>query len=178
MRRSLLLFLAAACSLSPEQHPFYWSSHTRKSPLPCNAQVKISRMRARIAERLKEAQNTAASLTTFNEIDMSNLMAFRAKYKDQVMKDHGVKLGFMSAFVKASTVAMKELPAVNASIVGEGTSAEIVYRDYVDVSVAVSTPKGLVTPVLRNAESYDFIGIEREIANLGKKVRLRRRPPP
>lgn len=128
-------------------------------------------MRARIAERLKEAQNTAASLTTFNEIDMSNLMAFRAKYKDQVMKDHGVKLGFMSAFVKASTVAMKELPAVNASIVGEGTSAEIVYRDYVDVSVAVSTPKGLVTPVLRNAESYDFIGIEREIANLGKKVR-------
>lgn len=130
-------------------------------------------MRARIAERLKEAQNTAASLTTFNEIDMSNLMAFRAKYKDQVMKDHGVKLGFMSAFVKASTVAMKELPAVNASIVGEGTSAEIVYRDYVDVSVAVSTPKGLVTPVLRNAESYDFIGIEREIANLGKKVRAR-----
>lgn len=130
-------------------------------------------MRARIAERLKEAQNTAASLTTFNEIDMSHIMAFRAKYKDQVMKEHGVKLGFMSAFVKASTVAMKELPAVNASIVGEGNSAEIVYRDYVDVSVAVSTPKGLVTPVLRNAESYDFVGIEREIANLGKKVRLR-----
>ncbi|POY71890.1 hypothetical protein BMF94_5251 [Rhodotorula taiwanensis] len=133
--------------------------------------VKISRMRARIAERLKEAQNTAASLTTFNEIDMSALMAFRAKYKDQVMKEHGIKLGFMSAFVKASTVAMKELPAVNASIVGEGNSAEIVYRDYVDVSVAVSTPKGLVTPVLRNAESYDFVGIEREIAALGKKAR-------
>ncbi|KWU46244.1 dihydrolipoyllysine-residue succinyltransferase component of 2-oxoglutarate dehydrogenase-like protein complex [Rhodotorula sp. JG-1b] len=152
------------------------SSSSAEQPAPGKfsrneTKVKISRMRARIAERLKEAQNTAASLTTFNEIDMSNLMAFRAKYKDQVMKDHGVKLGFMSAFVKASTVAMKELPAVNASIVGEGTSAEIVYRDYVDVSVAVSTPKGLVTPVLRNAESYDFIGIEREIANLGKKAR-------
>ncbi|GJN89089.1 hypothetical protein Rhopal_002063-T1 [Rhodotorula paludigena] len=133
--------------------------------------VKMSRMRARIAERLKEAQNTAASLTTFNEIDMSALMSFRSKYKDQVLKDHGVKLGFMSAFVKASTVALKELPAVNASIEGTGNSAEIVYRDYADVSVAVSTPKGLVTPVLRNAESYNFVEIEREIAALGKKAR-------
>ena len=124
-------------------------------------------MRARIAERLKEAQNTAASLTTFNEIDMSALMAFRAKYKDQVLKDHGVKLGFMSAFVKASTVALRELPAVNASIEGN----EMVYRDYADVSVAVSTPKGLVTPVLRNAEGFNFVEIEREIANLGKKAR-------
>ncbi|TNY23445.1 hypothetical protein DMC30DRAFT_360093 [Rhodotorula diobovata] len=129
--------------------------------------VKMSRMRARIAERLKEAQNTAASLTTFNEIDMSALMAFRAKYKDQVLKDHGVKLGFMSAFVKASTVALRELPAVNASIEGN----EMVYRDYADVSVAVSTPKGLVTPVLRNAEGFNFVEIEREIANLGKKAR-------
>ncbi|BGP07761.1 2-oxoglutarate dehydrogenase E2 component (dihydrolipoamide succinyltransferase) [Rhodotorula toruloides NP11] len=133
--------------------------------------VKMSRMRARIAERLKEAQNTAASLTTFNEIDMSALMAFRAKYKEQVLKDHGVKLGFMSAFVKASTIALREFPAVNASIEGTGTSAEIVYRDYADVSVAVSTPKGLVTPVLRNAEQYNFVEIEREIANLGKKAR-------
>uniref|UniRef100_A0A0K3CD97 dihydrolipoyllysine-residue succinyltransferase n=1 Tax=Rhodotorula toruloides TaxID=5286 RepID=A0A0K3CD97_RHOTO len=131
----------------------------------------MSRMRARIAERLKEAQNTAASLTTFNEIDMSALMAFRAKYKEQVLKDHGVKLGFMSAFVKASTIALREFPAVNASIEGTGTSAEIVYRDYADVSVAVSTPKGLVTPVLRNAEQYNFVEIEREIANLGKKAR-------
>ncbi|BGP39745.1 hypothetical protein JCM10450v2_003715 [Rhodotorula kratochvilovae] len=129
--------------------------------------VKMSRMRARIAERLKEAQNTAASLTTFNEIDMSALMAFRSKYKEQVLKDHGVKLGFMSAFVKASTVALRELPAVNASIEGN----EIVYRDYADVSVAVSTPKGLVTPVLRNAEGYNFVEIEREIAALGKKAR-------
>ncbi|GAA6053052.1 hypothetical protein JCM3770_000361, partial [Rhodotorula araucariae] len=129
--------------------------------------VKMSRMRARIAERLKEAQNTAASLTTFNEIDMSALMAFRSKYKEQVLKDHGVKLGFMSAFVKASTVALRELPAVNASIEGN----EIVYRDYADVSVAVSTPKGLVTPVLRNAEQFNFVEVEREIAALGKKAR-------
>lgn len=129
-------------------------------------------MRARIAERLKEAQNTAASLTTFQEIDMSQLMSFRSKYKDQVMKDYNVKLGFMSAFVKASTVALREIPAVNGSIEGTGNSAEIVYRDYADISVAVSTPKGLVTPVLRNAESYNFVEIEKEIAALGKKVRL------
>ncbi|GAA5909341.1 hypothetical protein JCM8208_005650 [Rhodotorula glutinis] len=129
--------------------------------------VKMSRMRSRIAERLKEAQNTAASLTTFNEIDMSALMAFRSKYKDQVLKDHGVKLGFMSAFVKASSVALRELPAVNASIEG----SDLVYHDYADISVAVSTPKGLVTPVLRNAEGFNFVEIEREIAALGKKAR-------
>ncbi|GAA5970839.1 hypothetical protein JCM11641_004474 [Rhodosporidiobolus odoratus] len=133
--------------------------------------VKMSRMRLRIAERLKEAQNTAASLTTFNEIDMSQIMAFRSKYKDQVLKDFGVKLGFMSAFVKASTVALREIPAVNGRIEGSGSSAEIVYPDYADVSVAVSTPKGLVTPVLRNAESFNFVEIEKEIAELGKKAR-------
>ncbi|GAA5913784.1 hypothetical protein JCM5296_002867, partial [Sporobolomyces johnsonii] len=133
--------------------------------------VKMSRMRARIAERLKEAQNTAASLTTFNEIDMSSLMSFRSKYKEQVLKDYNVKLGFMSAFAKASCIALKEIPAANASIEGEGNSAEIVYRDYVDLSVAVATPKGLVTPVLRNAEGLNFVQIEQEIANLGKKAR-------
>ncbi|GAA6027494.1 hypothetical protein JCM8097_007889 [Rhodosporidiobolus ruineniae] len=133
--------------------------------------VKMSRMRLRIAERLKEAQNTAASLTTFNEIDMSSIMSFRSKYKDQVLKDYGVKLGFMSAFAKAATVALKEIPAVNASLEGTGKDAEIVYRDYADISVAVATPKGLVTPILRNAESLNFVEIEREIANLGKKAR-------
>ncbi|GAA5940226.1 uncharacterized protein JCM15063_001743 [Sporobolomyces koalae] len=131
----------------------------------------MSRMRARISERLKEAQNTAASLTTFNEIDMSSLMSFRSKYKDQVLKDYNVKLGFMSAFAKASSIALKEIPAANASIEGEGTSAEIVYRDYVDLSVAVATPKGLVTPVLRNAEGMNFVQIEEAIAGLGKKAR-------
>ncbi|KAI0322934.1 dihydrolipoamide succinyltransferase [Amylostereum chailletii] len=129
--------------------------------------VKMSRMRLRIAERLKESQNTAAFLTTFNEIDMSALMEMRKKYKDQILKEHDVKLGFMSAFAHASCLALKEIPAANASIEGD----EIVYRDYVDLSVAVATPKGLVTPVLRNAESLSFIEFERELSNIGKKAR-------
>ncbi|CAK5274819.1 unnamed protein product [Mycena citricolor] len=129
--------------------------------------VKMNRMRLRIAERLKESQNAAAFLTTFNEIDMSSLMDMRKRYKDAVLKEHDVKLGFMSAFAKACTLALKEIPSANASIEGE----EIVYRDYVDLSVAVATPKGLVTPVLRNAESFNFVGIEKEIAGLGKKAR-------
>ncbi|KAF8637832.1 hypothetical protein AX17_002462 [Amanita inopinata Kibby_2008] len=129
--------------------------------------VKMSRMRLRIAERLKESQNAAASLTTFNEIDMSSVMEMRKKYKDAVLKEHDVKLGFMSAFAKACTLTLQEIPAANASIEGD----EIVYRDYVDLSVAVATPKGLVTPVVRNAESMGFIQIEKEIAALGKKAR-------
>ncbi|KAI5117062.1 hypothetical protein M0805_006784 [Coniferiporia weirii] len=131
------------------------------------SRVKMSRMRLRIAERLKESQNAAASLTTFNEIDMSALIAFRSRFKDEVLKEHEVKLGFMSAFAKASCLALKEIPAANASIEGD----EIVYRDYVDLSVAVATPKGLVTPVVRNAETMGFVDIEKEIAALGKKAR-------
>jgi 2-oxoglutarate dehydrogenase E2 component (dihydrolipoamide succinyltransferase) len=126
----------------------------------------MNRMRLRIAERLKESQNAAASLTTFNEIDMSAVMEMRKKYKDDVLKEHGVKLGFMSAFAQACSLALKEVPAANASIEGD----EIVYRDYVDLSVAVATPKGLVTPVVRNAESMSMIQLEKEIAALGKKV--------
>ncbi|KAJ2962504.1 hypothetical protein NQZ79_g2400 [Umbelopsis isabellina] len=129
--------------------------------------VKMNRMRLRIAERLKSSQDTAASLTTFNEIDMTNLMELRSTYKDAVLKKHNVKFGFMSAFVKASAVALKELPTVNASIDG----SEIVYHDYVDMSVAVATPKGLVTPVLRNVEDMDYIDIEKNIAALGAKAR-------
>ncbi len=135
----------------------------------------MNRMRLRIAERLKQSQNTAASLTTFNEVDMSNLMEFRKLYKDDVLKKTGVKLGFMSAFARACILAMKEIPAVNASIEGPGGGDTIVYRDYVDISVAVATPKGLVTPVVRNAESLDMIGIEQGIAELGKKVQLSHR---
>src|SRR5205814_10340858 len=123
---------------------------------------QMNRMRLRIAERLKQSQNTAASLTTFNEVDMSSLMEFRKLYKDEVLKKTGVKLGFMSAFSRASVLALKAVPAVNASIEGN----EIVYRDYVDISVAVATEKGLVTPVVRNAESMDFIGIEKAIFDL------------
>ena len=126
----------------------------------------MSRMRLRIAERLKESQNTAASLTTFNEVDMSSLMEMRNLYKEEVLKKTGVKLGFMSAFSRAVILALKAVPAVNSSIEGN----EIVYRDYVDISVAVATEKGLVTPVVRNAESMDFIGIEKAILDLAVKV--------
>jgi len=129
--------------------------------------VKMNRMRQTIAKRLKQSQETAASLTTFNEIDMSNLMKFRATYKDAVLKKHDVKLGFMSAFVKATCFALKEVPAVNARIEGDS----IIYNDYVDVSVAVATPKGLVTPVIRNAESLSFIQVEKSIAQYGAKAR-------
>lgn len=129
--------------------------------------VRMNRMRLRIAERLKESQNAAASLTTFNEIDMSSLMEMRKKYKDEVLKEHGIKFGFMGAFARACSLALKEIPAANASIEGD----EIVYRDYVDMSIAVATPKGLVTPVVRNVESLSFLEIEKEIAALGKKAR-------
>jgi len=132
----------------------------------------MNRMRLRIAERLKQSQNTAASLTTFNEVDMSALMEMRKLYKDEILKKTGVKLGFMSAFSRACCLAIKELPSVNASIEGPQGGDTIVYKDYVDISVAVATEKGLVTPVVRNAESLDMIGIESEIAALGRKVRL------
>jgi 2-oxoglutarate dehydrogenase E2 component (dihydrolipoamide succinyltransferase) len=131
----------------------------------------MNRMRLRIAERLKQSQNTAASLTTFNEVDMSSIIEFRKLYKEDVLKKTGVKLGFMSAFAKACVLAMKDIPAVNASIEGPGGGDTIVYRDYVDISVAVATPKGLVTPVVRNAESMDMVAIEQAIADLGKKAR-------
>ncbi|QUC22109.1 uncharacterized protein UV8b_06350 [Ustilaginoidea virens] len=133
--------------------------------------VKMNRMRLRIAERLKQSQNTAASLTTFNEVDMSNIMEFRKLYKDSVLKKTGVKLGFMSAFSRAAVLAMRDIPAVNASIEGPNGGDTIVYRDYVDISVAVATEKGLVTPVVRNVESMDIITIERSIADMGKKAR-------
>lgn len=133
--------------------------------------VKMNRMRLRIAERLKESQNTAAFLTTFNEVDMTAVMDMRKRYKDDILKKHGVKLGFMSAFAKASVQAMKDVPAINGAIVGPGAGDTIVYHDYVDLSVAVSTEKGLVTPVVRNVEALDFVGVEREIAALGKKAR-------
>jgi 2-oxoglutarate dehydrogenase E2 component (dihydrolipoamide succinyltransferase) len=133
--------------------------------------VKMNRMRLRIAERLKQSQNTAASLTTFNEVDMSSIMEFRKLYKDEILKNKGVKLGFMSAFSRACILAARDVPAVNASIEGPDGGDTIVYRDYVDISVAVATEKGLVTPVVRNAESMDMVGIEKAIADLGKKAR-------
>lgn len=134
--------------------------------------VKMNRMRLRISERLKQSQNTAASLTTFNEVDMSALMNLRKQYKDEILKKTGIKFGFMGAFSMASILAMRTVPTVNASIEGPGSGDTIVYKDYVDISVAVATEKGLVTPIVRNAESLDMVGIERSIAELGKKVHI------
>lgn len=152
------------------------SSPSEQAPAPVpgsreERRVKMSRMRLRIAERLKQSQNTAASLTTFNEVDMSALMDFRARHKDRILKETGIKLGFMGAFARASALALKEIPAANASIEGEGLGDTIVYRDYVDLGVAVSTEKGLVTPVVRNVETLGMLGIEKAIAELGKKAR-------
>uniref|UniRef100_A0A4W6CZ76 Dihydrolipoyllysine-residue succinyltransferase component of 2-oxoglutarate dehydrogenase complex, mitochondrial n=1 Tax=Lates calcarifer TaxID=8187 RepID=A0A4W6CZ76_LATCA len=132
-------------------------------------QVKMNRMRLRIAQRLKEAQNTCAMLTTFNEVDMSNIQEMRKLHKDAFLKKHNIKLGFMSAFVKAAAHALTDQPAVNAVI--DDTTKEIVYRDYVDISVAVATPKGLVVPVIRNVETMNFTDIEKAINALGEKAR-------
>ena len=129
--------------------------------------VRMTRLRKRIAERLKEAQNTAAMLTTFNEVDMSAVIALRERYQDAFVKKHGVKLGFMSFFVKASIEALKAFPAVNAEIDGE----EIVYKHYYDIGVAVSTDQGLVVPVVRDADLLSFADIEKRIADLGKRAR-------
>ncbi|XP_038621672.1 dihydrolipoyllysine-residue succinyltransferase component of 2-oxoglutarate dehydrogenase complex, mitochondrial [Tachyglossus aculeatus] len=131
--------------------------------------VKMNRMRQRIAQRLKEAQNTCAMLTTFNEVDMSNIQEMRARHKDAFLKKHNLKLGFMSAFVKASAFALQEQPVVNAVI--DDATKEMVYRDYIDISVAVATPRGLVVPVIRNVEAMNFADIERTIGELGEKAR-------
>jgi 2-oxoglutarate dehydrogenase E2 component (dihydrolipoamide succinyltransferase) len=130
--------------------------------------TKMSRMRQRVAARLKDAQNTAAMLTTFQECDMGKLMELRKMYKDAFQEKHGVKLGFMSAFVKAATAALQEIPSVNAYIDDE--TKEIVYRDFCDISVAVASPTGLVVPVLRNTETMSFADVERNIAAYGKKA--------
>jgi 2-oxoglutarate dehydrogenase E2 component (dihydrolipoamide succinyltransferase) len=129
--------------------------------------VPLSRMRQTIAKHLKESQNTAAILTTFNDVDMTAVIEARARYKDLFEKKHGIRLGFMAFFVKACALAAKDVPSVNAKIEGD----EIVYRDYLDVSVAVSAPKGLVVPVVRNAQAMSFAEIEKTIADLGKRAK-------
>ena len=134
---------------------------------PREERVKMTRLRKRIAERLKEAQNTAAMLTTFNEVDMTALNACRNQYKDAFEKKHGVKLGFMSFFVKACVTALKEWPAVNAEIDGD----ELVYKNFYDIGVAVGTPNGLVVPVVRDCDTLSFAEVEKTIGNYGKKAR-------
>ena len=131
--------------------------------------TKMSRMRQRVAARLKDAQNTAAMLTTFQECDMGALMELRNRHKDKFFEKHGVKLGFMSAFVLAATAALQEIPAVNAYI--DDSTKEVVYRDFVDVSIAVASPTGLVVPVLRNTENMSFADVERNIALYAEKAK-------
>ena len=134
---------------------------------PREERVKMTRLRQTIARRLKESQNTAAQLTTFNEVDMTNVMALRAQYKEVFEKRHGVKLGFMSFFTKAVVAALHEIPAVNAEI--DGT--DIIYKNHYDIGVAVGTDKGLVVPVLRDADTLSLAGIEKGIGALGKAAR-------
>ncbi|MEM7442435.1 MAG: 2-oxoglutarate dehydrogenase complex dihydrolipoyllysine-residue succinyltransferase [Pseudomonadota bacterium] len=129
--------------------------------------VRMSKLRQTIASRLKQAQNTAAMLTTFNEVDMSALIALRKQYRDAFEKKHGVRLGFMSFFTKAVVGALKDLPSVNAEI--DGT--DLVYKNYYDIGVAVSSPNGLVVPVVRDADQLSFAGVEETINGLGRKAR-------
>ena len=129
--------------------------------------VRMTRLRQTVARRLKEAQNTAALLTTFNDVDMTAVLEARSRYKDLFEKKHGIRLGFMSFFVKAAVLAARDVPSVNAFIEGD----EIVYHDYVDVSVAVSAPNGLVVPVIRNADAMSFAAIEKTIADFGKRAK-------
>jgi 2-oxoglutarate dehydrogenase E2 component (dihydrolipoamide succinyltransferase) len=129
--------------------------------------VRMTRLRQTIARRLKEAQNAAAMLTTFNEVDMTNVMALRNQYKDVFEKTHGVKLGFMSFFVKACIHALKQVPEVNAEIDGQ----DLIYKNHYDIGVAVGTDRGLVVPVVRDADVLSLAGVEKAIGALGKKAR-------
>ncbi|MDX2050445.1 MAG: 2-oxoglutarate dehydrogenase complex dihydrolipoyllysine-residue succinyltransferase [Rickettsiaceae bacterium] len=135
--------------------------------IPGEERVKMSRLRKTIAQRLKDSQNTAAILTTFNEIDMSCVIALRTQYKEQFEKKHGIKLGFMSFFVKAAISALQEIPSVNAQIDGD----DIIYKNYYDIGVAVGTDQGLVVPVIKGAEKLSFAETEKMISDLGKKAR-------
>ena len=163
----VLAHLAAASGAPDDPAP---SPPPPVEPAPAGAReerVPMTRLRRRIAERLKEAQNTAAMLTTFNEVDMSAVIEMRARLRDAFQEKHGVRLGFMSFFVKAVIVALKEVPAVNAEI--DGT--DIVYKNHYDIAVAVGTEQGLVVPVLRDADTLSFAGIEAGIADLGSRAR-------
>lgn len=152
-----------------EEESFYFSQRSGEVRTSDRREerVKMSRLRQRIAERLKQAQNTAAILTTFNEINMSAVSALRKEYKDSFEQKHGIKLGFMSFFVKACIQALKEFPAVNSEIDGD----EIIYKNYYDIGVAVSTPQGLVVPVVRDADLLSFAELESQVALMAQKAR-------
>ncbi|KAK7385970.1 hypothetical protein VNO78_31982 [Psophocarpus tetragonolobus] len=152
----------------PKLPPATLSSPTEPQlpPKERERRVPMTRLRKRVATRLKDSQNTFAMLTTFNEVDMTNLMKLRADYKDAFVEKHGVKLGLMSGFVKAAVNALQHQPIVNAVIDGD----DIIYRDYIDISIAVGTPKGLVVPVIRNADTMNFADIEKQINAFAKKA--------
>ncbi len=138
-----------------------------RGPSRSEQRVPMTRLRARIAERMVQAQQAAAMLTTFNEIDLTGVIELRSRYRESFEKEHGVRLGFMSFFVKAAVEALRKFPVVNASVEG----SDIVYHDYYDVGIAVSSERGLLVPVVRNVDQLDFAGIEQEIDRLGKKAR-------
>ena len=159
--------LAAIASVAPAPAPVSVRALTPASDTPREERVRMTRLRQTIARRLKEAQNTAAMLTTFNEVDMSAVMDLRAHYKESFEKKHGVKLGFMGFFVKACVHALKDVPSVNAEIDG----ADIVYKNYYHIGVAVGTERGLVVPVVRDADALTLAEIEKTIAEFGKRAR-------
>ncbi|KAI3745392.1 hypothetical protein L1987_58503 [Smallanthus sonchifolius] len=142
------------------------ASEPQLPPKDRERRVPMTRLRKRVATRLKDSQNTFALLTTFNEVDMTNLMKLRSEYKDAFLEKHGVKLGLMSGFVKAAVSGLQNQPIINAVIDGD----DIIYRDYIDISIAVGTPKGLVVPVIRDAEKMNFAEIEKTINTLAKKA--------
>ena len=158
---------ALAAKASPAPAPKAAVPSTPRADHPREERVRMSRIRQTIARRLKDAQDTAAMLTTYNEADMSNIMAMRSQYKEVFQKKHGIKLGFMSFFVKACVQALKDVPSVNAEI--DGT--DIIYKNYYDISIAVGTDKGLVVPVLRDSDTLSLGGIEKGISALGAKAR-------
>jgi 2-oxoglutarate dehydrogenase E2 component (dihydrolipoamide succinyltransferase) len=157
----------AAATPTPVSAPVQMRAPSPADDAAREERVHMTRLRQTIARRLKDAQNTAAMLTTFNEVDMSAVMALRTQYKDLFEKKHGVKLGFMGFFVRACIQALKEIPAVNAEI--DGT--DIVYKNYYHIGVAVGTEKGLVVPVVRDADHMSFAQIEKTIANFGRRAR-------
>ena len=162
-----LAYVAATPAPAPSRAAPADATHAPRPLLPREERVKMTRLRQTIARRLKEAQNTAAMLTTFNDVDMSEVMELRKRHKDAFEKKHGVKLGFMGFFVRAVVAALKEIPSVNAEI--DGT--DIIYKDYYNISVAVGTDKGLVVPVVRDADTLTLAGIETEIGRLGVLAR-------
>ena len=158
---------ATAAAPAPAAAPQPASVAAAASTGRAEERVRMTRLRQTIAKRLKEAQNTAAMLTTFNDVDMTAVIAARAKYKDLFEKKHGVRLGFMGFFVKAACMALKDIPSVNASIDGD----DIVYHDYADISVAVSSPGGLVVPVIRDADRMSVATVEKTIGDFGKRAK-------